>query len=243
MKKYVEEQIASPTRAAYVEQMFARIAPRYDLLNRVMTGWQDRRWRAITVAETRIRRGGSALDVATGTGDLAFALARVAGPTGRIVGIDFTEPMLAVARRKIEMGGMGSAPEFAWGDALDLAFPDESFDAVTIGFGLRNVTDVPRALSEMYRVLRPGGRMVCLEITKPRVPLLAAGFYAYFDHVVPLLGALFNRSREAYTYLPQSLRPFPDAPTLRRLMLAAGFTHVHMRLLNVGTIAVHVGRK
>lgn len=249
MKKYVEEQIASPTRAAYVEQMFARIAPRYDLLNRVMTGWQDRRWRAITVAETRIGRGDSALDVATGTGDLAFALARVAGPAGRIVGIDFTEPMLAVARRKIETGrvsrvsDVSGVPEFAWGDALDLAFPDESFDAVTIGFGLRNVTDVPRALSEMYRVLRPGGRMVCLEVTKPRVPLLAAGFYAYFDHVVPLLGALFNRSREAYTYLPQSLRPFPDAPELRRMMLVAGFARVHFRLLNVGTIAVHVGRK
>jgi len=241
MREYVEAQIASPTRAAYVEEMFARIAPRYDLINRLMTGGQDRRWRAITVAETGVGRGGSALDVATGTGDLAFALRRVVGPRGRVVGVDVTEPMLALARQK--SAGLEQAPEFQRADALDLPFPDASFDAVTIGFGLRNVTDVPRALSEMRRVLKPGGRMACLELTKPRIPLLAAGFYVYFDHVVPLIGALVNGSREAYTYLPSSLRPFPDAPTLRAMMLDVGFAHVHVRLLNVGTIAVHVGRK
>lgn len=239
MREYVEEKIAGPGRAAYVEEMFTRIAPRYDLLNRVMTGGQDRRWRAITVAETHLPRGGSALDVATGTGDLAFALARVAGPQGRVVGVDFTEAMLDLARRKID--GAAPAPEFRHADALNLPFPDASFDAVTIGFGLRNVTDVPRALSEMRRVLRPGGRMACLEITRPRVPLLAAGFYAYFDHVVPLIGAALNGSREAYTYLPRSLRPFPDAAELRRLMLGAGFDRAHMRLLNFGTIAIHTG--
>ena len=239
MREYVQDKIASPTRASYVADMFGRIAPRYDVMNRVMTGGMDRRWRAITVAETRLRRGGHALDVATGTGDLAFALARVAGPSGRVVGIDFTDPMLELARHKIVSGG--PAPEFRHADALALPFSDGEFDAVTIGFGLRNVTDVPRALSEMRRVLRPGGRMACLEVTKPRVALLAAGFYAYFDNVVPLLGALLNGSREAYTYLPYSLRPFPDAVELRGLMLAAGFRHAHMRLLNVGTIAVHVG--
>ena len=239
MRKYVEEKIASPTRATYVEEMFTRIAPRYDLLNRVMTGGQDRRWRAITVAETRLPRGGSALDVATGTGDLAFALARVAGPRGRVVGVDFTAAMLDLARRKID--GAAPAPEFMHADALNLPFPDASFDAVTIGFGLRNVADVPRALSEMRRVLRPGGRMTCLEVTKPRIAPLAAGFYAYFDHVVPLIGAALNGSREAYTYLPSSLRPFPDAAALRRMMLDVGFEHAHMRLLNFGTIAIHVG--
>lgn len=239
MRKNFEEKIAGPDRAAYVATMFGQIAPRYDLLNRVMTGGQDRRWRAITVAETRLRAGEAALDVATGTGDLAFALARVAGPRGHVVGIDFTEAMLDLARAKGRPGT--AAPEFRHADALDLPFADGSFDAVTIGFGLRNVTDVPLALREMQRVLRPGGRAVCLEITKPRVPLLAAGFYAYFDHVVPLLGAVLNGSREAYTYLPFSLRPFPDAPALRRMMLEAGFQSVHMRLLNFGTIAIHVG--
>lgn len=239
MKEYVEEQIASPQRAAYVAEMFARIAPRYDLLNRVMTGGRDRRWRAVTVAETRLPRGGHALDVATGTGDLAFALARVAGPRGRVIGVDFTDSMLELARLKIQPGM--PSPEFRHADALHLPFADATFDAVTIGFGLRNVTDVPRALAEMHRVLRPGGRMACLEITKPRIPLLAAGFYAYFEHVVPLIGALLNGSREAYTYLPSSLRPFPDAPALRQMMLQAGFRRVHVRLLNVGTIAVHVG--
>ena len=239
MREYVAQKIADPARAAYVHELFSRIAPRYDLLNRVMTGGRDRRWRAITVAETRLPRGGTALDVATGTGDLALALARVAGPGGRVVGIDFAEAMLEVARRKAHQHGV--TVEFRHADALDLPFPNASFDAVTIGFGLRNVTDIPRALAEMARVLRPGGRMACLEVTKPRVPLLAAGFYTYFDHVVPLLGALLSPSREAYTYLPCSLRPFPDAPLLRHMMLEAGFRRVHLRLLNFGTIAVHVG--
>jgi demethylmenaquinone methyltransferase/2-methoxy-6-polyprenyl-1,4-benzoquinol methylase len=156
-----------------------------------------------------------------------------------VVGIDFAEAMLEVARRKAHKRGV--AVEFRHADALDLPFPNASFDAVTIGFGLRNVTDIPRALAEMARVLRPGGRLACLEVTKPRVPLLAAGFYTYFDHVVPLLGAVLSPSREAYTYLPCSLRPFPDAPLLRHLMLDAGFRRVHLRLLNFGTIAVHVG--
>lgn len=239
LKQHVTEKIADPDRASYVAEMFGRIAPRYDRLNRIMTVGRDRRWRSITIAETGLRPGGSALDVATGTGDLALALARVAGSGGRVVGIDFTAPMLDLARAKIRPGSPG--PEFRHADALDLPFPDADFDAVTIGFGLRNVVDVPRALSEMRRVLRPGGRMACLEVTKPRAPLLAAGFYAYFDNIVPLLGAALNGSREAYTYLPSSLRPFPDAPALRRLMLEAGFRRVHLRLLNFGSIAIHVG--
>lgn len=241
MKEYVEEIIASPTRAAYVEDMFGRIAPRYDLMNKIMTGGMDRRWRAITVAETRLPRGGDALDVATGTGDLALALARVAGPRGRVVGVDFTEPMLELARQKARHARV--SVEFRHADALSLPFPAASFDAVTIGFGLRNISAVPRVLAEMRRVLRPGGRMACLELTRPRVPLLASGFYAYFEHVVPRLGAVLNGSREAYTYLPTSLRSFPDAATLRGMMVAAGFAPVHMRLLNFGTIAVHVGRR
>ena len=239
MREDVAQKIADPARAAYVRELFDRIAPRYDLLNRVMTGGRDRRWRAITVAETRLPRGGTALDVATGTGDLALALARVAGPGGCVVGIDFAEAMLEVARRKAHQRGV--TVDFRHADALDLPFPTASFDAVTIGFGLRNVSDIPRALAEMARVLRPGGRLACLEVTKPRVPLLAAGFYTYFDHVVPLLGAVLSPSREAYTYLPCSLRPFPDAPHLRHMMLEAGFRRVHLRLLNFGTIAVHVG--
>ncbi len=241
MKEYVESQIESSSRATYVESTFATIASRYDVMNRVMTGGQDRRWRAITVAETRVRPGGSVLDVATGTGDLAFALARVVGPTGRVVGIDFTEGMLDIARRKGD--AQPFSPEFRWGDALDLPFEEATFDAATIGFGLRNVVDVPQALREMQRVLRPGGRMVCLEITKPRVPLLATGFYAYFENVVPIIGALINGSREAYTYLPTSLHYFPDAPALLGLMREAGFSKAHVRLLNFGTIAVHVGLK
>src|SRR5438067_12548125 len=153
MREYVAEKIAGPARAAYVRDMFSRIAPRYDVLNRIMTGGRDRRWRAITVAETRLRRGGTALDVATGTGDLALALARVAGPGGRVVGIDFADAMLELARRKAHRRGVTVA--FRHAGALDLPFPDAGFDAGTIGFGPRNATDIPRALAAVYRVLSP----------------------------------------------------------------------------------------
>jgi demethylmenaquinone methyltransferase/2-methoxy-6-polyprenyl-1,4-benzoquinol methylase len=239
MRKYVEEKIASPTRAQYVEEMFGRIAPRYDLMNRVMTGGMDRRWRAIAVAETRLRRGGSALDVATGTGDLAVALARVAGPDGHVVGVDFTEEMLVLARHKGLTRGV--KVEFQRADALALPFPDESFDAVTIGFGLRNVTDKDAALRSMLRVLKPGGRLLVLEFSKPISEPLSKIYDQYSFKVLPMLGRLVANDEGSYRYLAESIRMHPDQATLKKMMEDAGYSRVQVYNLTGGIVAVHRG--
>jgi demethylmenaquinone methyltransferase/2-methoxy-6-polyprenyl-1,4-benzoquinol methylase len=213
-----------------VRTMFDRIAPVYDLMNRLMTAGLDGRWRKIA-AERVVRPGGSVLDVCCGTGDLALA-SRAAG-AGRVVGLDFSEPMLERARRK--------APELEWirGDALALPFEDASFDAVTVGFGVRNVDSLERALVELRRVLRPAGRLAILEITRPRGPL--APFYRlWFDRVVPLLGKVLPGG-DAYTYLPASVQRFPGPDELARMLAAHGFGAVGFRLFAGGIVALHVG--
>ena len=210
-----------------VESMFDRIAPVYDAMNRVMTAGLDQRWRRVTAAAV-VRPGDRVLDACCGTGDLALA-ALVCG--GRVTGVDFSEPMLERAR--------GKAPELEWirGDLLELPFADASFDAATVGFGVRNVDDVRRALSELRRVLRPGGRVGILEITRPRGPL--APFYRlWFDGVVPLLGKLIPGG-SAYTYLPASVRRFPGPAELTEMIATAGFREVRVRLFAGGIVALH----
>jgi demethylmenaquinone methyltransferase / 2-methoxy-6-polyprenyl-1,4-benzoquinol methylase len=210
-----------------VRRMFDRIAPVYDLMNRVMTAGLDGRWRRLT-AEAVVRPGDRVLDACCGTGDLAVAAERVGG---RIVGLDFSERMLERARRKSE------GVEWVRGDLLDLPFEDESFDAATVGFGVRNVADLERSLRELRRVLRPGGRLGILEITTPRGPLRL--FYRlWFDGIVPLLGKLL-RGGSAYTYLPASVRRFPGPEELAALLERAGFADVSFRLLAGGIVALH----
>jgi demethylmenaquinone methyltransferase / 2-methoxy-6-polyprenyl-1,4-benzoquinol methylase len=215
--------------AESVRAMFDRIAPVYDAMNRTMTVGLDRRWRRIT-AETVVRPGDSVLDACCGTGDLAIACARAGG---RVTGLDFSPAMLARARRK--------APELEWveADVLALPFADESFDATTVGFGVRNVEDLERALSELRRVLRPGGRVAVLEITRPR-GLLAPFYRLWFDGVVPRLGRLLPGGA-AYTYLPASVRRFPAPGELAALLTAAGFDEVRYRLFAGGIVALHTG--
>jgi len=210
-----------------VRRMFDRIAPVYDAMNHTMTVGLDRRWRRLT-AEAVVRPGDAVLDACCGTGDLAVAGARGGG---RVTGLDFSEPMLERARRK--------APELEWirGDLLELPFADASFDAATVGFGVRNVDDLQRALSELRRVLRAGGRLGILEITRPRGPL--APFYRlWFDGVVPLLGKLLPGG-SAYTYLPASVRRFPGPAELAEMIEAAGFRDVRVRLFAGGIVALH----
>jgi len=210
-----------------VRTMFDRIAPVYDVMNRTMTAGLDRRWRRIT-AQTVVRPGDTVLDACCGTGDLAIAAARAGG---RVVGLDFSQAMLGRARRK--------APELEWleGDLLALPFAAASFDAATVGFGVRNVEDLARALAELRRVLRPGGRLGILEITRPR-GLLAPFYRVWFDGVVPLLGKLLPGG-SAYSYLPASVRRFPGPAELAELISAAGFRGVEVRLFGGGIVALH----
>ena len=213
-----------------VRAMFDRIAPVYDLMNRVMTVGLDGRWRRAT-AEAVVRDGDRVLDACCGTGDLAVAAARAGGR--RITGLDFSERMLERARRK--------APELKWvqGDLLALPFDDGTFDAATVGFGVRNVADLALALRELRRVLRPGGRLAILEITRPRGPLRP--FYSlWFDRVVPLLGKALPGG-SAYTYLPASVKRFPTAEELAALLGDAGFASVRFRLLAGSIVALHTG--
>jgi demethylmenaquinone methyltransferase / 2-methoxy-6-polyprenyl-1,4-benzoquinol methylase len=212
-----------------VESMFDRIAPVYDLMNRVMTAGLDGRWRRLT-AEAAVRPGDRVLDACCGTGDLALAGERLGG---RVVGLDFSERMLERARRK------SHRIEWVRGDLLELPFPEASFDAATVGFGVRNVAELERALAELHRILRPAGRLGILEITTPRGPLRL--FYRlWFDGIVPSLGKLL-RGGSAYTYLPASVRRFPGPEELTALLERAGFGEVSVRLLAGGIVALHTG--
>jgi len=213
--------------------MFDRIARVYDRMNSVMTAGMHHHWRRRAAELARVGPGSTALDVATGTGDLAIELARRGA---EVTGSDFAPAMLEIARRK--------APglRFEEGDALSLAYPDGSFDAVTVGFGARNFADLDRGLGEMARVTRAGGRVVVLEITTPAKPPLSWFFRAWFDRVVPLLGRIAG-DPDAYTYLPSSVRRFPGPEQLGARMAAAGLTDVRWILTAGGIIAVHVGTR
>jgi demethylmenaquinone methyltransferase / 2-methoxy-6-polyprenyl-1,4-benzoquinol methylase len=210
-----------------VRAMFDRIAPVYDAMNRTMTAGLDRRWRRITV-ESVVRSGNEVLDACCGTGDLAIAAARAGA---RVTGLDFSEGMLERARKK--------APELEWvsGDLLELPFEDASFDAATVGFGVRNVEDLERALRELRRVLRDGGQLGILEITRPR-GLLSPFYRLWFDGVIPLLGKLLPGG-SAYTYLPASVRRFPGPEDLSALIAKAGFGGVSHRTFAGGIVALH----
>jgi len=213
-----------------VRSMFDRIAPVYDAMNLVMTAGLDRRWRRLTAAAV-VRPDDRVLDACCGTGDLALAADRAGG---RVTGLDFSPRMLERARRK------SAAIEWVEGDLLALPFPDGSFEAATVGFGVRNVADLEHALAELRRVLVPGGRLGVLEITMPRGPL--APFYRlWFDRVVPRVGKTL-KGGSAYTYLPASVRRFPGPDDLAGLLRKAGFGEVSYRLLAGGIVALHIGR-
>jgi demethylmenaquinone methyltransferase/2-methoxy-6-polyprenyl-1,4-benzoquinol methylase len=214
-----------------VRAMFDRIAGPYDLMNSVMTAGLHHRWRQRAADLARVGPGSRALDVATGTGDLAIELA---SRGAEVVGSDFSEGMLDVARRK--------APQLHWehGNALALPYEDDSFDAATVGFGARNFSDLARGLQEMARVVRPGGRVVVLEITTPQNPPLSTFFSLWFDRVVPVLGRLGGES-EAYTYLPSSVKRFPAPRELAAQLHDAGLRDVRWILTAGGIIALHSG--
>jgi demethylmenaquinone methyltransferase/2-methoxy-6-polyprenyl-1,4-benzoquinol methylase len=221
--------------------MFSGIARRYDLLNHLLSGNIDKRWRRKTARalESSLVEGARVLDVACGTGDLSLVLAEAG--RARVVGLDFCRPMLEIARRKAAEGSR--AIPFVEGDALRLPFADETFDAATIAFGLRNLAGVAEGLRELRRILKPGGRLAVLEFSSPVVPGFRALFRFYFTRVLPRIGGLVSGSRGAYEYLPDSVTRFPDQKRLAELMRAEGFEGVEYSNLTGGIAALHTGTR
>lgn len=232
---------AAGGKPVYVRSMFDRIARVYDVMNRIMTGGLDGRWRAFAARQARLPLGGRALDVGCGTGDMAIALARRGPAETHITGVDFSEGMLRVGRAKVRRLGLEDRITLQTGDGEELAFPDGVFDAVTSAWVVRNLADIPAGFREMRRVTRPGGRVVCLEMSHPYNPLFNWGFHLYFDRVIPLLGTLIGKAFDAYSYLPSSVVTHPTAPQLKRIMEQAGLTDVRYYYLMGGVVAVHVG--
>jgi demethylmenaquinone methyltransferase/2-methoxy-6-polyprenyl-1,4-benzoquinol methylase len=225
--------------AKQVQAMFDRIAGKYDLLNSLMTAGLHHSWRKRAVERTEASPGDSVLDVCCGTGDLSFELAGKVAPGGNVIGSDFSEPMLDLAREKAENRGSPSV-RFEWADALDLPYDDGRFDAVTVGFGVRNFADRDRGLREMARVLKPGGRLVILEFTEPRHPPFSTFYSLWFDRIVPALGQL-TPNPEAYSYLAESVHGFPEPEGLAAKMDAAGFEQIRWLLTAGGILAIHSG--
>jgi demethylmenaquinone methyltransferase / 2-methoxy-6-polyprenyl-1,4-benzoquinol methylase len=228
-------QLTGEERAAYVQRMFTRIAARYDLMNRLMTGGQDIRWRKQVIRLARLDENASLLDLGTGTGDLARE-ALSAFPKARVVGADFTLEMMRVGRRNDLL-------DFSTADALRLPFEDESFDAVVSGFLMRNVIDIQKALEEQIRILKSGGRIVILDTTRPRRNILSPFIWIHMHVVIPALGRLLTGVGEAYRYLPETTEGFLTAEELVARMASAGFKGTGFRRYMFGTVAIHWGAK
>jgi demethylmenaquinone methyltransferase/2-methoxy-6-polyprenyl-1,4-benzoquinol methylase len=223
--------------ASHVQNIFTRIAPRYDLMNRLMTGGMDGAWRREVIARACLAPGSCLLDLGSGTGDLAREALRQQ-PASRVIAADFTLAMMLAGQSR-----PGAALVWTAADALHLPFPSQSFDALVSGFLLRNVADLDVALREQLRVLRPGGHWVALDTTRPRRSLLSPFIHFHMHRVIPFLGTLLTGQRDAYTYLPDSSEAFLAAEQLAGRMAAAGFGGVGFRRLNFGTIAIHWGQK
>jgi len=222
-------------RADRVQKMFAKIAGRYDLMNRLMTAGQDVRWRKTVIAHAQLEAGDSLLDIGAGTGDLAREALKQQ-PACHPIAADFTLQMMVAGKKHGPL-------DWSTADALYLPFPDERFDAVVSGYLMRNVTDVMRALSEQYRVLKPGGRIVILDTTRPRKNILTPFINIHLTYIIPFLGGLLTGERDAYTYLPDSTKGFLSAEELAAKMQEAGFKNVNFSVEMFGTMAIHWGYK
>ena len=232
--------LTGTAKRRYVMGMFSRIAGRYDLMNTLMTGGQDERWRQMVRRAAGPIQGQWTLDVGTGTGKIAHDLAR---DGARAVGLDLTLGMMQSGQQEMARVGKPGPVRFVCGDALALPLPDNTFACVTTGFTLRNVTDIEAAFREMARVVRPGGRVICLEVATPQNPLFRLGHRIYTQGVVPLLGRLIAGDADAYRYLPNSMAQFPAPARLAEIMGAAGLGRVRYRVLMLGSVAIHVGVK
>jgi demethylmenaquinone methyltransferase/2-methoxy-6-polyprenyl-1,4-benzoquinol methylase len=230
-----------PDKRRYVRAMFEAVAPSYDLLNRVLSLNVDRAWRRTAIARLgwEARPDGVYLDACAGTLDLARSLARLPGFKGRVVATDFALPMLRVGRAKLD----GERVHSAAADTLELPIADGTFDGALVGFGVRNLADLPAGLAELARVLRPGARLVILDFATPRAPLIRALYLLYFRRVLPVVGRLVSGHPTAYTYLPESVMKFPDPETLTRALAQAGLRDVGFQLQTFGIVAISWGVK
>lgn len=227
----------------YVQRLFGRIAHIYDIMNRLMSFGLDRRWRAFAARYLALSTGELGLDLGTGTADLSIAVIQRAGPGTRMIGMDITPEMLALGRDKIARLGLQDRIELRVGDAEHIDLPANSVDGCCSAFMVRNLTDIQQGFREMLRVVRPGGRVVCLEISHPPGKIFGSLFHFYFYRLAPLFGTIIGKAFEEYNYLPHSLTHFPDAPTLKTMMEEVGWHDVRFYRLNGGIVAVHVGTK
>jgi demethylmenaquinone methyltransferase/2-methoxy-6-polyprenyl-1,4-benzoquinol methylase len=240
---YEERFRASGGKRPYVQRLFGRIAPIYDLMNHLMSFGRDRYWRAFAARYLALGTGEVGLDLGAGTADLSIDVIRRSGPGTRMIGMDITPEMLDRGRKKIARLGLQDRIELRVGDAERIDLPDNSVDGCCSAFMMRNVTDIPHALREMLRVVRSGGRVVCLEISHPPGKIFGALFHFYFYKLAPLFGSILGKAFEEYNYLPNSLTHFPDAPTLQAIMVDAGWHDVRFYRLTCGIVVVHVGTK
>ena len=227
----------------YVHSVFSSIAHRYDLLNTTLSFNRDKYWRKFTIEHSGLGPGGRGLDVCCGTGMLTLEQAKVVGPQGHVVGLDFCEEMLARAVENIQRTPDHDVIELVRGNAMALPFPDDTFDCATIGFALRNVPDIRKVIDEMRRVVKPGGKVLSLELAKPSAPVFKQLYYCYFNHLVPLLGRMGVGVSGPYSWLPNSLKVFPHQSEIRNIFEETGLLNARYHELTGGIVAVHIGQK
>ncbi len=230
------------TKEERVHHVFEKIYNRYDVMNSIISFQRHKAWRKDVMKRMDVRKGDSALDVCCGTGDWSLALADAVGTSGKVVGLDFSKNMLSVGRTKQQEQRIEQL-EFVHGNAMELPFDDNSFDFVTIGFGLRNVPDYMQVLKEMTRVVKPGGKVVCLETSQPTAPGFRQVYYFYFRFIMPLFGRMFAKSYDEYSWLHESAKDFPGKQELRTMFLDSGMTNVQMKGYTGGVAAMHMGEK
>lgn len=237
------QTVAKTDKAEKVAQVFHSVAAKYDVMNDLMSFGIHRLWKRFTIDCSGVRRGQKVLDLAGGTGDLTAKFSRLVGESGKVVLADINDSMLKMGREKLRNCGVVGNVEYVQANAEVLPFPDNTFDCITISFGLRNVTDKEKALSSMFRVLKPGGRLLVLEFSKPTLEPLSKAYDAYSFHILPRIGELVASDAESYRYLAESIRMHPDQETLKAMMETSGFENVNYFNLTGGIVALHRGYK
>ncbi|HLU22639.1 MAG TPA: demethylmenaquinone methyltransferase [Bacillaceae bacterium] len=230
------------TKEERVHKVFENIHEKYDKMNSIISFQQHKKWRKETMKKMDVQPGQKALDICCGTGDWTIALAKAVGSSGSVIGLDFSNNMLKIAQEKVSHEKLEQI-ELIQGNAMELPFDDNSFDYVTIGFGLRNVPDYMQVLREMQRVLKPGGMAVCLETSQPTLPVFRQAYYAYFRYIMPLFGKVFAKSYEEYSWLQESARDFPGMEELAQMFWRAGLVNVIYKSFSGGVAAAHIGTK